>query len=87
MSLAVPVPGPCCACLRRGRELLNLILLPLRSLEPGHGWGCTVCHLPPHGAFAAVCDECFALRRPILAACHGPAKDRQRIGLNRLEVP
>lgn len=51
--------GPCCACGRIGHSpVRNILLLDVQGLEPGRGWGCSVCNLPADGAIAIVCDDC-----------------------------
>ena len=51
--------GPCCACGREGDDVRNIILLEIKTLIPGTGWGCVRCGLPFDGAIAALCDECL----------------------------
>jgi len=52
--------GPCCGCERdtAGSAYKNVVMLGFRNKVPGHGWGCFVCHLPPDGASAVLCDDC-----------------------------
>lgn len=51
--------GACCDCGRQDRPVRHVVMLPVRSPEPGHGcWGCLTCDLPQAGAVAVLCDEC-----------------------------
>lgn len=51
--------GACCECGRQDRPVRHVVILPVRSPEPGPGcWGCLSCDLPQAGATAVLCDEC-----------------------------
>ena len=68
--------GPCCVCETTGPSVRNILMLPKKGHVPGHGWGCVVCHLPPDGATAVVCDACFAAKATLRFVCRGwPAVD------------
>jgi len=55
--------GPCCICNIASALVRTVLMLDRLSPIPGHGWGCLVCELPPHGATAVVCETCFKLYR------------------------
>lgn len=55
--------GPCCICNIASALVRNVVMLDRLSPIQGHGWGCVVCNLPPHGATAVVCETCFKLYR------------------------
>jgi hypothetical protein len=52
--------GTCCVC-GGTNHVRTIFQLDKKSPTPGCGWGCVVCGLPPDGAVAVVCDECFAV--------------------------
>lgn len=55
-----PSLGPCCGCERdTAGSAHNVAMLNFRTMIPGHGWGCFVCHLPSDGATAVLCDDCY----------------------------
>lgn len=69
--------GSCCVC-ESLVGVRNILMLNQKSPVPGHGWGCFQCGLPPDGASAVLCDDCFSaiLEKPLRFACVGyPAKD------------
>lgn len=49
--------GPCCACGAKIR-VRTIVMLDVKAPEPGKGWGCAQCSLPPDGAYAVLCDCC-----------------------------
>ncbi len=51
-------PRRCCSCFEVRSDVKNIACLPEKAPEPGTGWGCYVCGLPPDGALALVCDKC-----------------------------
>lgn len=52
--------GRCCQCEKESDEVVNIVCVPRRSVEPGNGcWGCVVCGLRPEGAVAVLCDGCL----------------------------
>jgi len=54
--------GTCCVCgcePNPERPVHNFICLDFKAPNPGHGWGCAVCGLPPNGAVAVICDRCL----------------------------
>lgn len=75
--------APCCAC-RIVRVLRTVRELPERASEPGTGWGCVTCQLPPDGALAALCDECAANGREPVDACASWLWLRGRVARARL---
>ena len=88
--------GACCACGEQGPSVRNLILLPLRALQPANrssgegglgGWGCAVCHLPCEGAVAALCDRCAEEDRPLAHACVGYPALGVRVPVGELTEP
>jgi hypothetical protein len=76
--------GPCCACLKEGRRLRNLICITKRRPTPGNGWGCVVCGAPPDGAVAVICDPCLEARAAIVEVCAGAPPEPGRIRLEEL---
>jgi hypothetical protein len=56
----MPKLGPCCMC-ESIWGAWNILMLPLRGIVKGHGWGCFVCDLPCDGAIAVLCDDCLAI--------------------------
>jgi hypothetical protein len=74
-----PTLGPCCMC-ETTEGVRNILMLPLRGIVKGHGWGCFECGLPCDGAVAVLCDGCFAIYQTdasaLRFACRGyPASD------------
>ena len=70
--------GTCCCCGKEDATVRNLIMLNQRAPEPGTGWGCVVCHLPPDGAAAIVCDSCVLGTLEIKEViCGRPAEKRR----------
>jgi hypothetical protein len=64
----------------------NIMMLDVRCLVPGHGWGCVVCNLPPDGASAVLCDPCLRKYRngsTLRFACRGWPADDGRAPLAR----
>jgi len=77
--------GRCCHCEREGPTVRNIVMLPLRSPEPGSGrWGCLECGLPIEGALAVVCDECLERGLKPKLACLGPPAANRRIPIEQL---
>lgn len=58
----------CCAC-RLVKRLTNILELSELAPEPGSGWGCVACQLPPDGAQAALCEDCARTRREPIDVC------------------
>ena len=52
-------PRRCCVCGEIKRTVRNIGMLPFKG-EPGTGWGCVQCGLPPDGVSFAACDACTA---------------------------
>lgn len=52
--------GLCCIC-ETTLGVRNIVILNAQAPVLGHGWGCVVCGLEPHGALAVICDGCEAL--------------------------
>jgi hypothetical protein len=70
--------GPCCACGKKDGTVRNLLMLPYKAPAPGSGWGCVVCHLPPDGASAIVCDQCLRNKVPLKDVIVGQATEGKR---------
>jgi hypothetical protein len=58
MTDDIPTLGSCCIC-ETYTDVTVILMLPLRSPIPGHGWGCAVCGLPSDGATAVFCEACY----------------------------
>jgi hypothetical protein len=56
----MPDLGPCCICGATGPTVRTILMLNAKAPVRGHGWGCGVCGLPPHGASVVLCDACVA---------------------------
>lgn len=76
--------GPCCACGKSGPSVRNIHMLPWKAREPGKGWGCVVCGLPPDGASAVYCDECHESNAPLVWAVDGYLAAHGRILIKEL---
>lgn len=51
--------GACCDCGHEDRPVFHVVIIGMKSPEPGHGcWGCLTCGLPQAGAIAVLCDQC-----------------------------
>ncbi len=75
-----PDLGRCCACEKRGPDVRNIMMLDKKAPVPGSGWGCFVCHLPPDGAVAVICDGCLESQAAILFVCVGyPGEDQRAL--------
>lgn len=57
--MSKPILGSCCRC-GSYRHVRNILSVNFKGPTPGRGWGCVVCHLPPDGAMAVLCDKCLA---------------------------
>lgn len=51
--------GPCCICECATPPPRNLLQMDFEGPPGAIGWGCVVCHLPPRGAVAVICDNCI----------------------------
>jgi len=85
-----PTLGPCCIC-EAETGARTIVMLPVKGVIPGHGWGCVLCKLPMDGASAVVCDECAgdleSGTKQLRFACRGyPATDG-RVPIETLTVP
>ncbi len=78
--------GPCCAC-GGGENVRNIIMLNVKGVEPGCGWGCVVCGLPCDGALAILCDDCVDRNEQPLFAALGYVIEKKRIPIGELTVP
>ena len=83
--------GNCCIC--EGQKVRNLVMLHYRGPQPGTGWGCAQCGLPPDGAMAALCDDClksYQTGESVLKyVCDGYPRENKRApldSLNREEI-
>lgn len=74
-----PDLGPCCACGKTGPSVRNIYAYSLLAPEPGKGWGCLVCGLPPDGALAVVCEECHNSNAEVVDVCRGYPGDGDRV--------
>ena len=84
MTVRAPVTlGRCCAC-RGPRRARNIVMLDVKAMVPGRGWGCVACDLPCDGAVAVVCDDCVAVERPPVDACLGYPTDHGRVPIAEL---
>jgi hypothetical protein len=85
----VPLLGPCCICLGEV-GVTSIVMLPVRGLVPGHGWGCVTCGLSPEGAFAVLCEECtedWQAGAQIRFACRGYLATDGRVPIEQLTEP
>lgn len=85
-----PTLGPCCICLGE-TDVTTIVMLPVKGIVRGHGWGCFGCGLPTDGASAVLCGDCaedyFAGRAQLKLACRGyPATDG-RVPIEALTEP
>lgn len=72
--------GPCCACEAPGPHP-NIVALSYTAPQPGTGWGCVQCGLPPEGAVAVLCDGCVTFKRDIRFVVDGLPVDQQRVAV------
>jgi len=78
--------GPCCAC--EGLEnVRNVLMLHVKGITPGKGWGCFVCGLPADGAVTVLCDSCMESKAKPRFAVDGYAIEKRRIPIEQLTVP
>jgi hypothetical protein len=77
--------GSCCAC--EGLDgVRNIIMLDVKALTPGKGWGCVVCHLPNDGAVAVLCDRCLETNAEVRFAVDGWTTDKKRVKIEELTI-
>jgi hypothetical protein len=76
--------GRCCACGREGRTVRNVLMLPVKGPEPGTGWGCCACGLPPDGAVAVLCDRCVRRGKRPIDVVAGYTAERRRVARSAL---
>lgn len=90
MSAADPSLGSCCMC-RSHRHVRTIVMLPVKAVVRGHGWGCVICRLPCDGAYAVLCDDCIPLYRDsrdvLRFACLGWAGTEGRVPIAELTEP
>lgn len=79
--------GACCACGEAGPTVRNIVMLPKKSLVPGTGWGCVICHLPCDGASVVVCDACLETQRPFQEYIYDDAGKKLRRPIEELTEP
>lgn len=79
----VPDLGPCCAC-STTFNVRNIMCMPFKSPEPGYGWGCMECGLPPDGAVAFICDNCLDEEIEIQYIAVGPTAEHRRYPISML---
>lgn len=85
----VPMLGPCCIC--GDEHSVAIVMLEVKGLVAGHGWGCVACGLPMNGASAVLCEACVDDWQhdaaPLRFACRGyPATDG-RVPIEELTEP
>jgi len=79
--------GSCCSC-GGFRNVQTVIMLDKRASVEGTGcWACFQCNLPPAGAVAVVCDDCFDKKVAPKFACIGVPGDNARLPIELLTVP
>lgn len=82
--------GSCCICLGE-RNVSTILLLPVKNIVRGHGWGCVTCKLAADGATAVLCSDCFsdygAGRARLRLACSGWAGTEGRVPFESLTEP
>lgn len=82
--------GSCCIC-ERYEKVRTVILINRKCIVRGHGWGCTICHLPPDGAVAVLCDSCMQFFEAGLVkinlACAGYPQEEGRVPIEQLTEP
>ena len=76
--------GPCCVC-ESTVGVTSMVMLPVKGMMPGHGWGCVVCGLRANGAVAVLCGEC--IRKQPVYACRGYPGTDGRIPVADLRTP
>lgn len=76
--------GPCCACGENKPDVRNWVLLPVKALISGRGWGCMACRLPRDGAIAILCNLCFSSGKEIVWTCASFPADPARVPLSEL---
>ena len=85
-----PSLGSCCIC-QAETGARTIVMLPVKCVIPGHGWGCFVCGLPMDGASAVVCDVCAAGlgagTQALRFACSGFPGTDGRVPIETLTVP
>ena len=59
-------------------------MLARRAPEPGKGWGCVVCGLPPDGASYVACDDCLKARKKPIEVVVGYLYEGRRIRIENL---
>lgn len=82
--------GSCCIC-QSHKNIRNIIFLNRKCIVRGHGWGCAICHLPPDGAVAVLCENCMKLvedgRAKIKYAYRGYPGEDGRVPVEQLTEP
>jgi hypothetical protein len=85
-----PTLGPCCIC-EAETGARTIVMLPVKGVIPGHGWGCVVCRLPFDGASAVVCGDCAeglaSGTKPLRFACRGYPATEGRVPIDDLTEP
>lgn len=79
--------GSCCIC-EAETGARTIVVLAVKNVIRGHGWGCVVCDLACDGASSVVCDGCAddlrARRRQLRFACRGYPTTDGRIPIELL---
>lgn len=65
----------------------NIMMLSLKGLRPGEGWGCVTCDLAFDGALAVVCDDCLKHERPLVFVVDGYLSRMKRAKYEELFEP
>ena len=88
MNVDAFAPRRCCGCNEIKTTCRNIAMLNVKAPVPGTGWACVVCHLPPDGAIALMCDDCNedpnAEVRWVIA---GDMESEARVPIDELEQP
>jgi hypothetical protein len=82
--------GACCICMGE-KDVTTIVMLPVKNVVRGHGWGCVVCALPADGASAVLCSDCLnayaAGRAQLRLACGGYPETEGRVSIDSLTEP
>jgi hypothetical protein len=85
-----PSLGACCIC-EAETGARTIVMLPVKNVVRGHGWGCVVCGLASDGASALVCDDCAgaleAGTKQLRFACRGYPATEGRVPIDDLTEP
>ena len=83
------VLGTCCIC--EGERAAAIVMLPVKNVVRGHGWGCVACGLAMDGASAVICADCLpgwqSNEKPLRFACRGYPAEDGRVSIEVLHEP